>query len=535
MIKPRKSPNMMSTTGRIPVIAAPTASPVKPASEIGVSITRSVPNSSTRPERTLNGVPASATSSPMMKTVGSRRISSASASRTAWPNVSWRAVSVSTALSVDILGHLARVGERSLQGELDRGADLRLDLLVDLVEPAGGRHSVRRDPLAGQLHGIACLAPPLFFFFGAVVPAVDVADVVPVEPIGVAVQERRAVARACARDRFARRAVHLPGVLSIHVDHWDAECRRSRADLTGDGLARRRVLVVQVVLADVDDGQPPERGHVHRLVQHSLAERTIAEEAHRDLVGSALLRRKRSSSRDAGRAGDDRVRAEIAALGVGDVHRTALAVAVARLLAEQLREHAVQLSALGDAVPMSAMRAGDVVVVVERGAHAHGHRLLADVEVGQPRHLAAAIQVVDLLFEMTDPEHAAIQLEGEVGIGDLRAQSLWPPAIASRALKRIAKSCFSRPSARAEVRISLTTTVVGSGTLEFLPSSIARSMSFCIMSTSNHASSGISRTNGPRYLTIGEAITLLSMTSTAVSRAIPPRSASSTPSEKAAI
>jgi len=38
--------------------------PVKPASEIGVSITRSAPNSSTRPDSTLNGVPASATSSP---------------------------------------------------------------------------------------------------------------------------------------------------------------------------------------------------------------------------------------------------------------------------------------------------------------------------------------------------------------------------------------------------------------------------------------------------------------------------------------
>ena len=32
---------MMSTTGRRPVIAAPTAIPVKPASEIGVSSTRS--------------------------------------------------------------------------------------------------------------------------------------------------------------------------------------------------------------------------------------------------------------------------------------------------------------------------------------------------------------------------------------------------------------------------------------------------------------------------------------------------------------
>ena len=48
---------MMSTTGRMPVIAAPTPRPVMPASEIGESITRSVPNSSTSPDSTLNGVP----------------------------------------------------------------------------------------------------------------------------------------------------------------------------------------------------------------------------------------------------------------------------------------------------------------------------------------------------------------------------------------------------------------------------------------------------------------------------------------------
>src|SRR5438309_11324921 len=87
MARVMKSPNMMSTTGRIPAMAAPTASPVMPASEMGESMTRAGPNSSTRPDSTLNGVPASATSSPMMNTVGSRRISSASASRTACPNV----------------------------------------------------------------------------------------------------------------------------------------------------------------------------------------------------------------------------------------------------------------------------------------------------------------------------------------------------------------------------------------------------------------------------------------------------------------
>ena len=60
--------------------------------------------------------------------------------------------------------------------------------------------------------------------------------------------------------------------------------------------------------------------------------------------------------------------------------------------------------------------------------------------------------------------------------------------------------------------------VVGSGTSSSRPSSSASSMSFCIMLQSNQASSGISSTNGPRYFTIGEAITLFVSTSTASSR-----------------
>src|SRR5437868_5029336 len=119
---------MMSTTGRIPVIAAPTPSPVIPASEIGESITRVGPNSSTSPASTLNGVPASATSSPMTNTVSSRRNSSARASLTAWAKVSVR---VPTALGEDILGHLARVWVGSIEREPQRLLNLSPRLSVD--------------------------------------------------------------------------------------------------------------------------------------------------------------------------------------------------------------------------------------------------------------------------------------------------------------------------------------------------------------------------------------------------------------------
>ena len=107
MTSVRKSPNMMSTTGRMPVIAAPSASPVNPGSEIGVSMIRSGPNSSTSPARTLNAVPASATSSPITNVVGSRRSSSRNASLTACPSVSSRVPTASAATTMRSLpvGH----------------------------------------------------------------------------------------------------------------------------------------------------------------------------------------------------------------------------------------------------------------------------------------------------------------------------------------------------------------------------------------------------------------------------------------------
>ena len=49
MARAAKSPNISSTTGRIPVIAAPSATPVMPASEIGVSRTRSGPKRCSSP------------------------------------------------------------------------------------------------------------------------------------------------------------------------------------------------------------------------------------------------------------------------------------------------------------------------------------------------------------------------------------------------------------------------------------------------------------------------------------------------------
>src|SRR5712671_4911849 len=74
---------MNSTIGLRPANAAPIPSPAKPCSVIGVSMTRRAPNSCSSPWLTLKAPWYSATSSPISRTLLSRRISSAIASRNA--------------------------------------------------------------------------------------------------------------------------------------------------------------------------------------------------------------------------------------------------------------------------------------------------------------------------------------------------------------------------------------------------------------------------------------------------------------------
>src|SRR5438309_1932438 len=297
MTSVRKSPNMMSTTGRSPVMAAPTPSPVMPGSEIGESSTRSVPNSSTRPASTLKGVPASATSSPITKIVSSRRNSSVRASLIACAKLSVR-VPADSKLGEDILGHLTRVGEGCLDGEREPDLDLRTRPVLDALEVTGRGEALLLEPRSEERERVTFASPQLFFLFRPVVGAIDVAHVMAVIAVRVAEEEGRAASLACALDEVGGVRVDSTRVLTVDFARFDPERARPREDVARRDVEVVGVLVVLVVLADVDHWQPPERGHVHHLVDEPLAERALSEEAHRDLVAAAPFCRERGAGRD---------------------------------------------------------------------------------------------------------------------------------------------------------------------------------------------------------------------------------------------
>src|SRR5208283_1804997 len=529
---------MMSTTGRKPVIAAPTPIPVNPASEIGVSRTRSDPNSSTKPDNTLNGVPASATSSPKMHTVGSRRISSTSASRIACANVSSRWAVSSINVLVDLLHGGIRRGNRKLHG----GLHLFVDFVLNRFQRAGIRKLLADQPLTHVLDGIPLGLPLLLFLLGAVILAVNIAHVMSGVAIRVANQEGRSFSPARPAHQFLRHGVHSPHILPVDAFRVHPESGSPRQNVSGSRFREMRVLGIKIVLANINDRQFIQRCQIHHFIQHSLPKRSFAKKAHRNVIGPQPLRRQRRAGGNSRAAAHDGVGAKISGRGIRNVHRTALAAAITRLFPQQLGKHAVRRSSLRQAMPMPAMRAGDVVLLGQRFTYAHRNRLFPDVQVCQPRHQSPRIQLVHLLFEQTNAHHLPVQAHSEFcRHRSLRLYRLrdrfhaFTPDICANTSKTTAKSFSIRPMPRAAVRNSLVIAVVGIGTSSCRPSSSASSMSFCIMLTLNQASSGCFSTNGPRYCTIGDAITLCVSTSTATSRAIPLFSASSTPSQNASI
>src|SRR6266481_1634859 len=113
----RKSPYINSTTGRIPVAAAPTPTATMPSSEIGLSRTLDGPNSLAKPSVTPNTPPPSPQtpiSSPSRKTLRSRIISSRNASFKAAEYV------MSLSLGIQVFPHRLRIRKRTRFGKLYR-------------------------------------------------------------------------------------------------------------------------------------------------------------------------------------------------------------------------------------------------------------------------------------------------------------------------------------------------------------------------------------------------------------------------------
>ena len=127
---------------------------------------------------------------------------------------------------------------------------------------------------------------------------------------------------------------------------------------------------------------------------------TLTLPSRRELAGNGGAHRQRRA------AADDGIGAQHALGEVSDVHRAALALAQAILAAVDLLHHPDHVTALGDAVAMTAMGAGDVVCIGERRAHTDRDRLLSGIEVRKAGNLTGRDLDVQPLLELADGLHS---------------------------------------------------------------------------------------------------------------------------------
>src|SRR4030042_3749706 len=92
------------------------------------------------------------------------------------------------------------------------------------------------------------------------------------------------------------------------------------------------------------------------------------------------------------------------------MHRAAFSLAVAGFPAVYLRHHTVEVSALGDTVPVTTVITDYTVLQPEISANAGGDCFLTDVGVYYTRDGPAVIVYHHSFFKATDCQHHAIQI-----------------------------------------------------------------------------------------------------------------------------
>ena len=233
----------------------------------------------------------------------------------------------------------------------------------------------------------------------------------PSPAIGLAFQQGGTLSLSGSCHRLGSSFVDRHNVIAIHGNAGNAvSCPAIRHIL--DGLMARLAHgnAIIVVLTNENDGELPDRGHIQRLVEGALIGRSVAEEADANLIGSPVAGGKACAYRDVVTGTHDTVGTQNALVGVGDVHGAALALAVAGFLAKQLRHHELQVAALGYDMTMTAMGAGDIIVIPQAGAHTGGDSFFAKVQMNKSGDLAISKQALCLALKFADADHPQVHV-----------------------------------------------------------------------------------------------------------------------------
>jgi hypothetical protein len=228
--------------------------------------------------------------------------------------------------------------------------------------------------------------------------------------VGLALDEGRAAAAPGALDGLARGLGDGQDVVAVDLDAGQAIRRRAAGDgRVAAGVGERDLGGELVVLADEQDGQLPDRGHVQPLVEGPVVDRAVAEEGDRHPVRAQEPGAVAGAGRLEDGGSDDPARAHQADLGREQVHAPPASSGAALAAAEQLGGQLSRRYALGQGVAVPAVRAEDRVPGVEVRADARGDRLLADVGVAGPVDQALLMGTRQVLLAPADRLHRPVE------------------------------------------------------------------------------------------------------------------------------
>src|SRR6478736_8782038 len=404
----------------------PTAVPTMPDSASGLSMTRSSPKSFCRPSVMRKTPPSLPTSSPISRTLSSssmalRRPMLRPLARVIFWTLlmsvgSFERLEVggeAVALGGDLVGHLAEdvaelvqrlgVGKRLaalaevVAQLLGLGVEVVEELLVDEAVAA----EVDLEPLDRVLE-----LPVLELVVEAVAGRV-VGGRVRAHPVGVGLDERRAVALARPLQRGLRDGVRRQHVVAVDADAREAEAQRTLVErdpgLTLDRLGDGPL----VVLAEEHDRGVVGRGEDERLVDVALGRRAVAEVGDHGRVPLGVTGADDAVALHAHRvaggvqrlgADHDRVEAEVVLVGVP------AALVDPAEQAEQAQR--VDALAVGDAV--LAVGREDVVLGTQGAAGTDLRSLLAE-QLRPDAELAVALEGRGLHVDAPGEDHVAVE------------------------------------------------------------------------------------------------------------------------------
>src|SRR5581483_1006357 len=193
----------------------------------------------------------------------------------------------------DVIQDRVRIGIRTGAAVFDRVLQPPLDFPMNLGEVLFREKSGGQGALAKAFKGAPSL-PGFDLFLGAVVGP-RIAFVMTNGSIGLAFHERGTAVRTRPGNRRTRRVVNGHDVIPVDLDSGYG-IRRGATGHAGvlgrpvEGCLRR----IQVVFADVDDGEIPDPRHIQTLMKRSAIDRSIAEESDDDLAAVAKLRAESS-------------------------------------------------------------------------------------------------------------------------------------------------------------------------------------------------------------------------------------------------